>query len=124
MLRGRRSKDWSLTRSTHWSETLHEIRLRLGPDGLLFLTVLGGAENGRFCWIGDVQPERLTVVSGKLRPNEIVLEVQGRKVSGFTLYDLVALLRTLNRDDVEITLKTVRSGLLIILHNYFNFDMV
>lgn len=52
----------------------------------------------------------IQMLSGKLQPGEIVLEIQGKKVSGFTLYDVISWLKQLSKSYQSITLRTVKSS--------------
>jgi len=52
----------------------------------------------------------IQMISGKLYPNEIILEIQGKKVSGFTLYDVISWLKQLASTYQSITFRTVKSA--------------
>jgi hypothetical protein len=52
----------------------------------------------------------MPMVSGKMFANEIILEIQGQKVSGFTLYDVIGCLKQLASTYETITFRTVKSA--------------
>jgi hypothetical protein len=56
------------------------------------------------------QSNAIQMISGKLYPNEIILEIQGKKVSGFTLYDVISWLKQLTNTYQSITFRTVKSA--------------
>jgi len=96
----------------NWMEQVRETVVSTGPDGLLHITVLGGADTGCFCWIGG-DPQSIQMVnchSGKLTGNEIVLEVDGEQVAGYTLGDLLRLLWSATDNGQPVLLKTVSTG--------------
>lgn len=95
----------------HWSQRVHETLVSGGPDGICNLPIRGGAENGKFCFLGDVKHERLNYhTSEKLHADEIILEVQGQKVGGFTLWDLQDWLKHVSKNGVPVMFKTVKTG--------------
>jgi hypothetical protein len=96
----------------HWSGQVRETVVSTGRDGLLHITVLGGADTGSFCWIGgDYQSvEMVKCHSGKLKGSEILLEVDGEQVAGYTLGDLLRLLWSATENGNPILLKTVDIG--------------
>lgn len=97
--------------SKHWSDTVQEILLSVGVDGPLGVTVLGGAENGQFCWIDSVDTSNVVFYSGKLCRDEIILEIQGQKVAGFTLYDLQDWLVLATSNNNPVLVKTALTGM-------------
>lgn len=95
---------------THWSMNVHETLLSSGKDGLLHVTILGGSDFSSFCWISDVDVERVNVHNGYLACDDIILEVQGEKVVGYTQQDLLDFIWSVSRNHCPILLKTVSSG--------------
>lgn len=97
---------------SHWSSQVRETIVSTGRDGLLHITVLGGADSGSFCWIGgDFQSiDLVRCHSGKLKGNEILLEVDGEQVAGYTLGDLLRLLWSATENGNPVLLKTVDIG--------------
>ncbi|XP_014671282.1 PREDICTED: membrane-associated guanylate kinase, WW and PDZ domain-containing protein 2-like isoform X2 [Priapulus caudatus] len=51
------------------------------------ITVKGGADVGQFVWVADVKQDRLHYHSGKLHPDDLLLEVNEQKVPGLTQAD-------------------------------------
>ena len=96
--------------SKHWNERVHETILSAGPEGLLNLMVHGGAENGQFCYVGDICQDKINYHNGKLHHNEIILEIQGQKVAGFTLRDLLDWLKHVSKNSQPVMFKTVKTG--------------
>ena len=115
MLRtGRRSpsphKQMKKQEPRHWSQKVHESIVSAGPEGLLNLVVKGGAENGQYCWIGEVKQDKINYHSGKLQQDDVVLEIQGQKVAGFTLRDLLDWLKHVSKNSSPVMFKTVKAG--------------
>ncbi|XP_013409201.1 membrane-associated guanylate kinase, WW and PDZ domain-containing protein 2, partial [Lingula anatina] len=96
----------------HWSQTVNECIVSAGPDGLLNLVLKGGADNGQFCYIGEVKHDKINYHSGKLHQDEIILEVQGQKVAGYTQRDLQAWVKQVSHNGAPVMFKTVHAGLL------------
>ena len=93
----------------HWSQRKHESAIASELVHLLVGKVRGGSDSGQFVHLSEGSDE-LPTLSGRLFPAEIVLEVQGKKVSGFTLYDVVTWLKQLAKTYPSISLKTVQSS--------------
>ena len=94
----------------HWSQKVHESIVSSGPEGLLNLVVKGGAENGQFCWIGEVKQDKINYHSGKLCQDDVILEIQGQKVAGFTLRDLLDWLKHVSKNSSPVMFKTVKTS--------------
>jgi len=96
----------------HWSSTVEEVLVSQSGDCLNAVTVCGGAENGQFCYIGDVASNSITYHhDGRLRVNDVLLEVQGHCVAGYTLGDVVECMAVAGRNSGPVLYKTVLSGL-------------
>ena len=96
--------------SKHWSQNIQESIISSGAEGYISLEVRGGAENGQFCYVGDLQQDKLIYHSGKLRRDDIIIEVQGQKVSGFILRDLIDYMKHVGKNGAPVILKTVKIG--------------
>ncbi|XP_062829879.1 membrane-associated guanylate kinase, WW and PDZ domain-containing protein 1 isoform X22 [Anolis carolinensis] len=103
-----------LQRKHHWAAKVHQVALRRrgAPPGRLGFTVLGGAEQGEFAYVGGPEdgsdgPEGEEAEAAPLGEGELLLEVQGLPVSGLPRYDVLALLRSCKE---PILLKAVRQG--------------
>ena len=101
----------ALRETRHWSERVEESIVSFGlPEGLLSLLIQGGADSGQFCYIGDVRSDKIQYHTGKLHPDDIVLEIQGQKVTGYTLNDTLNWLKQVSRNAAPVMFKTVRSS--------------
>ena len=94
----------------HWSQRVSECIVSAGPEGNLNLTIRGGADNGQFCWLGEIRHDKVHYHSGKLHQDDIILEIQGQKVAGYTLRDLESWLGQVSKNAAPVMFKTVRSG--------------
>ena len=94
----------------HWSQRVSECIVSAGPEGNLNLTIRGGADNGQFCWLGEIRHDKVHYHSGKLHQDDIILEIQGQKVAGYTLRDLESWLGQVCKNAAPVMFKTVRSG--------------
>ncbi|XP_070557656.1 membrane-associated guanylate kinase, WW and PDZ domain-containing protein 2-like isoform X2 [Ptychodera flava] len=92
----------------HWTQRVHECVISRTGDGSLNFGVRGGADNGQFPYIADVKHDRVLVRSGKLNNDDLILEINGYKVSGYTLWDINSLIAYV--DDKALVLKTVKPG--------------
>jgi hypothetical protein len=74
------------------------------------VTVLGGAENGEFPYVGAVA-EAVGLPGGgegpRLGEGELLLEVQGIRVSGLPRYDVLGVIDSCKE---AVTFKAVRQG--------------
>ena len=95
----------------HWSQRILEAVVSAGPEGLLNLVIKGGADNGQFCWLADVRHDRINYHSGKLHQDDIILEIQGQKVAGYTLRDVLDWLKQVSRNGAPVMFKSVKSGM-------------
>jgi len=105
----------------HWSNAVQEVLVSQTGDRPNAVIVCGGAENGQFCWIGDVMADGVKYHhDGRLRINDVLLEVQGQCVAGYTLGDVVEWMTVAGRNNGPVLYKTVISGLL----TYFVSDVM
>ncbi|XP_012866008.1 PREDICTED: membrane-associated guanylate kinase, WW and PDZ domain-containing protein 1 isoform X3 [Dipodomys ordii] len=98
-----------MQRKNHWTGRVHECTVRRGPQGELGVTVLGGAENGEFPYLGAAQAPGLPGggEGPKLGEGELLLEVQGIRVSGLPRYDVQGVIDSCPD---AVTFKAVRPG--------------
>ncbi|KAF3705219.1 Membrane-associated guanylate kinase, WW and PDZ domain-containing protein 2 [Channa argus] len=94
-------------RKNHWTNKVHESVLCRDEEGELGLELKGGAENGQFPVIGELLPARAVLNSGKLCPDELLLEVNDTPVAGLTTRDVHAVVKH-SKDPVR--LKCVKQG--------------
>jgi len=98
--------------SQHWSNAVQEVLVSQSADRFSAVTLCGGAENGQFCYIGDVASDGITYHhDGRLQTNDVLLEVQGQCVAGYTLADVIELVAVAGRNNGPVLYKTVLSGL-------------
>jgi hypothetical protein len=100
----------------HWSQRIQETVLSAVPDESLNIILKGGADNGLFCYVGEVKHDKITYHSGKLHQDEIVLEVQGQKIAGYTLRDASYWLKQVSQNGAPVMVKSVRTGTYNINH--------
>ena len=125
----------------HWSQKKHESSISSQSiEKSKFLSKLrGGSDSGQFIYLdaslvtansnlpidssmGQLLDSNSVVhmASGKLLPGEIVLEIQGKRISGYTLYDVVSWLKQLAKSYQTITFRTVKSSSYVGLSNNAN----
>uniref|UniRef100_A0A8D2DT99 Membrane-associated guanylate kinase, WW and PDZ domain-containing protein 1 n=1 Tax=Sciurus vulgaris TaxID=55149 RepID=A0A8D2DT99_SCIVU len=101
-----------IQKKNHWTSRVHECTVKRGPQGELGVTVLGGAENGEFPYVGAVATAEAAGLPGggegpKLSEGELLLEVQGIRVSGLPRYDVLGVIDSCKE---AVTFKAVRQG--------------
>ncbi|KAM5231401.1 membrane-associated guanylate kinase, WW and PDZ domain-containing protein 1 isoform 46-T50 [Hipposideros larvatus] len=101
-----------IQKKNHWTSKVHECTVKRGPQGELGVTVLGGAENGEFPYVGAVATAEATGLPGggegpRLGEGELLLEVQGIRVSGLPRYDVLGVIDSCKE---AVTFKAVRQG--------------
>ncbi|XP_030618215.1 membrane-associated guanylate kinase, WW and PDZ domain-containing protein 1 isoform X19 [Delphinapterus leucas] len=101
-----------IQKKNHWTSRVHEFTVKRGPQGELGVTVLGGAENGEFPYVGAVAAAEAAGLPGggqgpRLGEGELLLEVQGIRVSGLPRYDILGVIDSCKE---AVTFKAVRQG--------------
>ncbi|XP_006862173.1 PREDICTED: membrane-associated guanylate kinase, WW and PDZ domain-containing protein 1-like isoform X2 [Chrysochloris asiatica] len=101
-----------IQKKNHWTSRVHECTVKRGPQGELGVTVLGGAENGEFPYVGAVAAAEAAGLPGggegpKLGEGELLLEVQGIRVAGLPRYDVLGVIDSCKE---AVTFKAVRQG--------------
>ncbi|XP_032067615.1 membrane-associated guanylate kinase, WW and PDZ domain-containing protein 1 isoform X20 [Thamnophis elegans] len=101
-----------IQKKNHWTAKVHQATVSRNAQGQLGVTVLGGAEHGEFPYVGPPEVEGETAVPGdngecKLGEGELLLEVQGVRVSGLPRYDVLEVIRSCKE---PIVFKAVRQG--------------
>ena len=94
----------------HWSSKVHETIVSSGPQDILNFSVKGGSEYALFCYIGDIKHDKVIYHSGRFHQDDIIIEIQGQKVTGFTLWDLYDYMKHVGRNGAPVIFKTVKSG--------------
>ncbi|XP_061311778.1 membrane-associated guanylate kinase, WW and PDZ domain-containing protein 1 isoform X18 [Pezoporus flaviventris] len=90
-------------KKNHWAGRVRLCSLTRGPGGQLGFTLLGGAEHGEFPYAGAVVGDGEAALS----EGELLLEVQGVRVSGLPRYDVLEVIRSC-KDPIMV--KAVRQG--------------
>lgn len=96
----------------HWSQHIQEIVASIHVEGVINTLFSGGAENGQFCWINDTHKEHINFHSGKFVKGDIVLDIQGEKVGGYVIEDLIAWTKQVTKSNGPVMFKVVRGGML------------
>lgn len=93
-------------KKNHWASRVRQCVLSRGPGGQLGFVLLGGAEHGEFPYAGAV-----AAGGGEqaLSEGELLLEVQGVRVSGLPRYDVLEVIRSCKE---PIVVKAVRQVVL------------
>ncbi|KAF4794553.1 membrane-associated guanylate kinase, WW and PDZ domain-containing protein 1-like protein [Turdus rufiventris] len=90
-------------KKNHWSSRVRQCALTRGPGGQLGFALLGGAEHGEFPYAGAAAGDG----EASLSEGELLLEVQGVRVSGLPRYDVLEVIRSCKD---PIVVKAVRQG--------------
>ncbi|XP_062401870.1 membrane-associated guanylate kinase, WW and PDZ domain-containing protein 1b isoform X2 [Sardina pilchardus] len=96
-----------IQKKNHWTTKVNECAVYKDVRGELNAELLGGAENGEFAYIGQVNENAVVYKTGKLIEGELILEVETLPVSGLPLYDVLTVIKNCKG---PIRLKTVRQG--------------
>uniref|UniRef100_A0A663FJH1 Membrane-associated guanylate kinase, WW and PDZ domain-containing protein 1 n=1 Tax=Aquila chrysaetos chrysaetos TaxID=223781 RepID=A0A663FJH1_AQUCH len=91
-------------KKNHWASRVRQCSLTRGPGGQLGFALLGGAEHGEFPYAGAVAGDG---GEAALSEGELLLEVQGVRVSGLPRYDVLEVIRSCKD---PIVVKAVRQG--------------
>ncbi|XP_059092119.1 membrane-associated guanylate kinase, WW and PDZ domain-containing protein 2-like isoform X5 [Tigriopus californicus] len=120
----------SVNAECHWSEILRDIVLINDTNreiSELYFDLSGGADHGQFPYVGTVSttPDSRGIsvsTSVDVRVGDVLLEVQDRKVSGYTQADVVAWIKhCLRSRDSPVVIKTVPEGAITTdLRQYLN----
>lgn len=98
----------------HWSQNIHQSTLssRLVDSDKFLSSIRGGSDNGQFIFFdSSICDFELSSLNEKLNPNEILLEIQNQKVSGYTLYDVIKLIKQLSSTFESINIRTVECNI-------------
>lgn len=101
----------------HWSRKVLETTFSFAPNASLNtcpILIGGGSESGQFCQIGErVQHDKLryhSEPSSQLHSGDLILEVQGQKVAGYTSHDLREWLLTVGQNSTPVLIKCAKAG--------------
>ncbi|XP_050413169.2 membrane-associated guanylate kinase, WW and PDZ domain-containing protein 2 isoform X3 [Patella vulgata] len=96
----------------HWSQQIQESVVSSTHEDSLNIIVKGGADSGLFCFVGDVNHDHISYHGQKLYTEDTILEIQGQKISGYTLRDATLWLKQVSQNGAPVMIKTLRPGLL------------
>uniref|UniRef100_A0A4W6FDI1 Membrane-associated guanylate kinase, WW and PDZ domain-containing protein 1 n=1 Tax=Lates calcarifer TaxID=8187 RepID=A0A4W6FDI1_LATCA len=94
-------------KKNHWTSRVNECSVSKDARGDLNVQLRGGAENGEFAYIGQINEDVMVYKSGKLSEGELLLEVENLSISGLPLYDVQTVIKNCKG---PVRLKTVRQG--------------
>ncbi|XP_069568835.1 membrane-associated guanylate kinase, WW and PDZ domain-containing protein 1b isoform X2 [Brachyistius frenatus] len=94
-------------KKNHWTSRVNECSVSKDARGDLNVPLRGGAENGEFAYIGEVNEDAVLYKSGKVYEGELLLEVENLSISGLPLYDVQTVIKNCRG---PVRLKTVRQG--------------
>nr|XP_018903603.1 PREDICTED: membrane-associated guanylate kinase, WW and PDZ domain-containing protein 1-like isoform X2 [Bemisia tabaci] len=94
----------------HWCNNLNTVVIAASPNRSLSFSVAGGSDNGEFVYVQDVTVGKINVINGTLKKGDIILEIEGQKIAGYTLNDTTAWLNHCTLTSEQVTLKTVPAG--------------
>lgn len=97
----------TVQKKSHWTARVNECSVRKDAGGDLNVALLGGAENGEFAYVGQVNEGLVAYESGSLSEGELLLEVEMLSIAGLPLYDVNTLIKN---SKGPVRLKTVRQG--------------
>ena len=99
---------------THWNEIVQETVLSATNPEKLYFNLTGGADDGQFPHVGEIHsnPEDVEVsVRGHgLNIGDVLLEIQGQKVSGFTGQDVQEVLKQCLQNGKMVVVRAVPKG--------------
>ena len=102
------------TNNLHWNDLVQETVLSAANPEQLYFELIGGADEGQFPHIGEMtaHPEDVAVsVRGSgLYIGDVILDIQGQKVSGFTGNDVQERLRQCLSNGRMVVVRAVPKG--------------
>uniref|UniRef100_A0A8C7MG66 Membrane associated guanylate kinase, WW and PDZ domain containing 1b n=1 Tax=Oncorhynchus kisutch TaxID=8019 RepID=A0A8C7MG66_ONCKI len=96
-----------IQKKNHWTTKVNECAVLKDARGDLNVQLLGGAENGEFAYIGQVNDGIVVYKNGRLTEGALILEVENLSISGLPLYDVQTVIKNCSG---PIRLRTVRQG--------------
>jgi hypothetical protein len=94
----------------HWSQQIQETVASAIHEESLTISLKGGADSGLFVYLGSIDHNKISYHGEKLFEDDILLEVQGQKVSGYTLRDATVWMKQVSQNGAPVMIKTVRPG--------------
>ena len=106
---------YNFSGARHWSEHVNEAVVVRGPNGSFNICIEGGSEYGQFVVIGDVLKERVRFKLNSVSAGEIILEINGKHVAGYTQSDAISLIKESNEHLEVVTVYPGKSSLFSIV---------
>ena len=99
----------------HWNDIVQETVLSATYPDQLYFTLAGGADEGQFPHVGEftvTHPEDIGVsVRGHgLSVGDVILDIQGQKVSGFTGHDVQETLKQCLSNGKMVVVRAIPQG--------------
>ncbi|ESP04594.1 hypothetical protein LOTGIDRAFT_136033 [Lottia gigantea] len=94
----------------HWSSQIIETIVSSAHGENLNIVIDGGADNGLFCLVGDVDHDSISYHGQKLYTDDTLLEIQGQKISGYTFRDATLWLKQVSQNGAPVMIKTLQKG--------------
>ncbi|GFU66135.1 PDZ domain-containing protein [Trichonephila clavipes] len=98
------------SKAPHWSSNVHDCTVCIGPEGTLNLPIRGGSDRGEFAYFDDLVQSRISYLNGYLENGDVILEIQGQKVAGFTQRDVIAWLNHCCKSGNPVRITVARGG--------------
>ena len=109
--------------NNHWNEIVQETVLSASNPDELYFDLSGGADIGLFPHVGDLhsRPEDVNVsVRGcGLNSGDVILDIQGQKVSGFTGQDVQEVLKQYLTNGKMVVVRAVPKGRIASFYHYY-----
>ena len=108
------NQNTSNSNTNHWNDLVQETVLSATNPEQLYFELIGGADEGQFPHIGEMtaHPDDVAVsVRGSgLYVGDVILDIQGQKVSGFTGNDVQERLRQCLSNGRMVVVRAVPKG--------------
>ena len=109
------SMDPNANLGNHWNDIVQETVLSATYPDQLYFSLSGGADEGQFPHVGDftvAHPEDIGVnVRGHgLSVGDVILDIQGQKVSGFTGHDVQETLKQCLSNGKMVVVRAIPQG--------------
>jgi len=108
------NQNTSISNPNHWNDLVQETVLSATNPEQLYFELIGGADEGQFPHIGEMtaHPDDVAVsVRGSgLYVGDVILDIQGQKVSGFTGNDVQERLRQCLSNGRMVVVRAVPKG--------------
>ena len=117
------SKFGTKKKSKHWAERAREVSICRDDENHFNVTIEGGADNAEFLYMGEMRHDRVLYkgTGSKLHPDDIILEVNGKRVSGLIRKDVISLIK---RSADPLRLRVTKPGMWIERCNRCRFVLV